>query len=72
MAAAGVTIAWIDDGVGTNRTGVLQAPPREWEPVFNALVTDCGLPMTIREGFGGARVHADARDFGSGEAISTK
>jgi len=29
----------------------LDAPPREWGPVFDALAKECGLAMKIREGF---------------------
>jgi hypothetical protein len=35
----------------------LDPPPAEWGPVFDALAKECGLPMTIREGF------AIVRDF---------
>jgi predicted nucleotidyltransferase component of viral defense system len=35
----------------------LDPPPREWGPVFDALAKECGLPMTIGEGF------AIVRDF---------
>jgi hypothetical protein len=35
--------------------GVLQAPPKEWEPVFDALAKECDLAMTLREGFEAVR-----------------
>ncbi len=33
----------------------LEAPPREWEPVFNALAKECHLEMSLTEGFQVAR-----------------
>ena len=30
---------------------VLQAPPKEWEPVFDAMAKECDLAMTLRKGF---------------------
>jgi hypothetical protein len=29
----------------------LDSPPAEWTPVFDALARECGLAMTMREGF---------------------